>query len=463
MLKLGLMLIWTLTGIVGGLAYSPFIPVLVYHFYSVLRPQFMWKYALDPFVPDDFPWSFLVAIAAIGTAVIWRSAFWVAPHRFQGVKLPRINIGHCCFAFFAFWITLSYLNARNLMVAELAYADYKKIFLMFLITSLVMVNVRQAWVLFLATALALGYIAYEINEIYFLNGQYNFIYKQGFCGLDNNGAALLLSMGIPLFLFAWDGIRHWSRWLFPVLIALTVHSIMLSQSRGAMLATLIVAPLYFLRVKRHKDLVVMAALGIAALPVMAGKEIVERFSSISGHEQDESANSRKTTWAIAWRMAEENPLLGMGVRNSPLYTFDYGADEEGRVIHSTYLQIAADSGFVGLMGYAAIIGSTLYCCRRVRHSIAGSVTTGAFVTAVGRFVTGGPWHLERTAGLSDRDADLAYTIACGVEGSLLSFAFGCIFLSLETFEPFYLIAGLGIQLWAIIQVRLRPQAAVSAG
>ena len=99
MIKLALMLIWTLGGVAGGLAYSPFVPVLVYHFYSVLRPQFMWEFSLAPYVSNDFPWSFLVAIAAIGSSFIWRSAFWLAPHRFKGLDLPRFNIGHACFGF----------------------------------------------------------------------------------------------------------------------------------------------------------------------------------------------------------------------------------------------------------------------------------------------------------------------------------------------------------------------------
>ena len=461
MIKLALMLIWTLGGIAGGLAYSPFVPVLAYHFFSVLRPQFMWEYSLAPYVSNEFPWSFLVAIAAIGTSFIWRSAFWLAPHRFKGLDLPRFHIGHACFGFFALWITLSYVNARNQLVAEPVYADYRKIFLMFFITSMVMITVRQAWVLYLSCAVALGYIGYEINEIYVTSGGYNFIYKQGFCGLDNNGAALLLSMGIPLCLFAWDGIRHWVRWIYPVMALMIVHSIMLSYSRGAMLSCLLVTPLYLLRTRHLKMVLVFAMIGMALLPFMAGKEIVERFSSIGEHDSDESANSRKNTWGIALKMAAENPLLGLGVRNSPLYTYDYGADEEGRVIHSTYLQIAADSGFVGLAGYASIILGALYSCRRVRHSVAGALTAGALCSALARFAGGAPWRVRRTEGITGRDAELAYSMACGVEASLISFAFGCMFLSLETFEPFYLIAGLGIQLWAIVQVTRRQRAALS--
>lgn len=448
---------WTFAGIAGGFVYSPFVPVVIYHFYSVLRPQFMWEYSLTSYVSKEFPWSFLVAIAAIVTAMIWRGVFWFSPDRFKNVSLPRMNIGHIAFAFFALWITLSYYNARNMLVAEPVYADYRKIFLMFFITSIVMITVRQAWILYIVTALAIGYVGYEINEIYITSGGYNFIYKQGFCGLDNNGAALFLCMGIPLCMYAWDGINHWIRWLFPFLTLLIIHSILMSYSRGAMLSSMLPAPLYFLRMKHTKQISIMAMIGLMLLPVMAGKEIVERFSSISEHKNDESANSRKTTWGIAWRMAQENPLLGLGVRNSPLFTYQYGADEEGRVIHSTYLQIAADSGIVGLVAYAALILATLYCCRRVRHSISGTITSGAFLSGMMQLFAGQNWQIERTRGLTGPDAERAYTMACGVEGAMVSFAFGCMFLSLETFEPFYLLVLLATQLWAIIQIANRQQ------
>lgn len=443
------MLLFELCGLVGGLAYSPFIPVLIYHFFSVLRPQFIWEDALSQYVSNDFPWSLLVALVAIGSTFIWRGAIFFAPNRFRGVQLPKFNIGHVVFGFFALWISLTFLNARNQVVAEPIFADYRKIFLIFYVTSVVLISIRQAWVLYLSVALALGYIAWEINEIYLKTG-YNFIYRRGFCGLDNNGAALLLSMGIPLCMFAWDGIKHRIRWMFPFFALLIGHAILLSHSRGAMLSSLLAIPFYFLRARHRKVFCLFAIIGLVMLPFVAGKEVVERFASIGNHEQDDSANSRKTTWAIAWKMAKENPLFGLGLRNSPLYTFEYGADIEGRVIHSTYLQIAADSGIVGLAGYAMIILVGLYCSRRIRHAIAGTVTTWSVVESLLHFFSGKTWRIRTTDGLTGQEPELAYTMACGIEGSLISYSFGCMFLSLETFEPFYLVAGLGIQLWSIV-------------
>ena len=48
-------------------------------------------------------------------------------------------------------------------------------------------------------------------------------------------------------------------------------------------------------------------------------------------------------------------MFGVGIRNSNLFSYQYGADMEGRTIHSQYLQIAADNGFVGLGLYLAVL------------------------------------------------------------------------------------------------------------
>src|SRR5262245_50988254 len=89
--KLGIMLLMTSIGIAGGLVYAPFAPAAIYHFFAVLRPQFLWSSDLERYVPPDFPWSLLLALAAIAAAVVWRVSYWIAPQRFPGVTLPRIN------------------------------------------------------------------------------------------------------------------------------------------------------------------------------------------------------------------------------------------------------------------------------------------------------------------------------------------------------------------------------------
>src|SRR5581483_10474937 len=136
----------------------------------------------------------------------------------------------------------------------------------------------------------------------------------------------------------------------------------------------------------------------------AGKEVRERFLTISKSDLDDSARSRQTTWRIAIEMANERPLFGYGIRNSNLYTYAKGADIPGRSIHSQYLQTAADSGWVAMGLYIAVIASVLVGMSQVRGHLR-------------------PFH--------DPDSLRIKSLASGLETSLVLFCIGAVFLSLE--------------------------------
>jgi probable O-glycosylation ligase (exosortase A-associated) len=296
----------------------------------------------------------------------------------------------------------------------------------FLITS-----VRQLWVLLVLSALSLGYIAYEVNFIYLQRRQIT-IWHSGFGGLDNNGAGLMLAMGVPLCLFVWEGSRRWWRWAFAAFIPVLIHAVLMSFSRGAMVALLVACPLFIVR-SRFKAYLSLAFLGvIMVLPLMAGAEIQKRFFSIEQYEKDESAQSRFRSWKAAWEIASLNPINGVGLRNSNLYTGRYGADASGRTIHSQYLQLAADSGFVGLAIYLSVFFWVWRSTRRTRRAM--------------RY-------------REDPEAVEAYAVANGVECALAVFCVGAAFLSLELFELPYLLALMGAQLTSVLNLQARRPAA----
>jgi probable O-glycosylation ligase (exosortase A-associated) len=397
----------TLVGTAGCFTGGPIYGVIVYYFFAVLRPQYMWKWSL----PEGVQWSQYVALATIASVVLGGHEPGRAPR-------PR-STAHVAVLLFAAWIVLSYANAFDKEYSYVVFIDYIKIFLMFFIASAVIREVVHLWVIMLLTAISLAYISYEINYLYFVNG-YLGIERNGYGGLDNNGAGLMLAMGVPLCLFAWEGARHWLRWAFLAVIPLIVHAVLMTYSRGAMLSLVVAWPLMVAR-SRYRVRITLASVAFAvlAIPVLAGPEIRARFFSIQDNEVDESANSRRQSWATAWRIACDYPILGVGVRNANLFSYQYGADMEGRTIHSQYLQIAADCGFVGLGLYLAVLLCVFGSIRRARRAA------------------------RRDPG---PDADRVRAIASGVESSLFVFCFGAVFLSLEVFELPYLLILLGAQL-----------------
>jgi probable O-glycosylation ligase (exosortase A-associated) len=408
-------------GMIGSFTISPFIGMAVYIAYAVLRPQYLWKWSLP-----EVGWSFYVAIATIGATFIVGPRINAQDKRHVNHVFSWMLIGHLPFLLFAFWIYLTYYTARHPELGDFHMEEYRKLFIMYVIAILAVRKLVHCWTIIVIYALALGYISYEINFLYLVNG-YLGIVKNGYGGLDNNGAGMLLAMGIPACIYCWEYYRNPIRWLFLALVPIILHAVLCTYSRGAMLGIIVTVPFWIFRgTSRCRWWKLLALIGlISMIPIIAGQEIQNRFFSVQEYEKDDSAGSRLTSWAIAWRLAVENPILGVGVRNSPKFTFAMGADMEGRVIHNQYLQIAADNGIVGMVFYLSIIVFAFY----------------GFEKTIQR----------AKQNPHDPESERAKLTALAAEGSLITYLWSAIFLSCEAFEPQYYLLFLGLQLPMIYQ------------
>lgn len=409
------MAIVTAIGVVGSFTSGPFIGVAVYYFFAVLRPQFLWEWSL----PYGVAWSQYVALAALGSTVfaavgtvgeddgsLWR--YWTKTH------LPMV-------AFFA-WLLVSYVFALNRDAAYPWLIEYLKIALMYLVAVTAIRNVRHLWILYVLATIAVCYIAYEINMVYI---QFNYltIWRRGYGGLDNNGAGLIMAMGVPLALAAWEGTQRVWRWAYLIMVVFLIHAVLMSYSRGAMLALILATPLIGALSSQRRRFGIAAVGLLMLLPYLAGQEIRQRFFSVQQYEEDGSAQSRFDSWAAALRIAADYPIAGVGIRNSNLLSFDYGADIQGRTIHSQYLQLAADNGFVG---------------------------AGLYVTALGMFALATIRTRIRLRRRRDPDAVLATAISNGLLGAMAVFSVGAIFLSLEVFELPFMLLLMGAQISSVV-------------
>jgi probable O-glycosylation ligase (exosortase A-associated) len=401
----------TLLGTVGVLI-APILGVAIYYLFAVLRPQSLWYWVLP-----NLPWSFYVAMGTMLGAVLHVTAFKRQPADVHRDRRP-FGWPHVALFMFAVWVSLSYVWAHNQQVAYPWYEQLLKMVVMFFVCALLIQTLRHVWILMIVTAGALGYIAYDANFEYLTTGR-TLLLERGYGGLDNNGAALMLAMGVPLCVFIYVGTKKWWRWIFAALIPVILHAVLMTLSRGSMVALLVAAPFMFLR-KRYRAQLGLAALAVAAVvPLLAGEQIRQEFFSVDAYEEDGSAQSRFTSWAAAIAIAKDNPIVGVGTRNSDLLSFDYGADSPGRAIHNQYLQVMADSGYPALGFYLLLIVFVSLSLRRVRK-----------------------WAATQTGD----DGNLAYAIACGLECSLIVYYVGVLFLTLDGFELPFLIWLLAAQL-----------------
>jgi probable O-glycosylation ligase (exosortase A-associated) len=402
-------------GTVGALVH-PFFGIVPYYVLSIVRPQSLWDYAL----PEGVRWSLIAAGVATFGAVM------------HGPKLLvklKWNPVAGLMAILAALILFSCLSAHDIQVANERGVEYFKIFFMALLTTAVVQRVAHlrwlTWVVFGCIC----YVAWEFNARYLFDNRVD-ILIHGHGGLDNNDTGVMLAMGLPLCYYWWRRrVNVWTGLSAGLSALVMVHALMLSYSRSGMVAG--VAGLLWLalhhRPRRHH--LIIAPLAIIAICYMAGPEIRAEFLSIGTFKEDTTAQMRLHSWNRGWQTAWDYPFTGAGVRNSNLMSEAYGAETNGRSVHNIYLQIAADSGIPAMMVHVGML-------------VTAVLLLWAFRNRLGRKARIANLHNQQ--GAADDDAEELRALALALEGSVIAFAAGGMFLSLEFFElPWVIVAMAG--------------------
>ncbi len=161
------------------------------------------------------------------------------------------------------------------------------------------------------------------------------------------------------------------RLFFIASAAIGVIAVLLSLSRGGLIAALAICLLAPLVIAGARGRVALAtfgaiALAVGALFVLTPPEARQRITESDG------GNGRTDIWTVGWRMVEAHPANGVGAGNFEIVSIHYliqpGAilrDEyfvtAPKVAHNSYLQVLAENGVIGLALYLTILGLALAC------------------------------------------------------------------------------------------------------
>jgi O-antigen ligase len=126
--------------------------------------------------------------------------------------------------------------------------------------------------------------------------------------------------------------------------------------------------------------------------------LVSRLVSIG--DQGERANiERLETWAWGLALAEQYPVLGVGLAN----TYQAVQDRRGAYTHNTYLDVLVETGPLGLLGLLALLGWGLITAWHVaRHGatpglqIFGVGAVGALLALATIFFFDDAFYIPRT-------------------------------------------------------------------
>jgi O-antigen ligase len=170
---------------------------------------------------------------------------------------------------------------------------------------------------------------------------------------------------------------HGWRLLLAAAIAIMAVGLVATQSRGALVAAgvAVVAGLVaFKRQRAYFVAIVTIVVSCGVLWFMAYPTAWTRVTSF-----DDGGAGREDLWRVADRMAQDHPVIGVGLYNFRARSADYvrepGSLESVRLIaerphvaHNTYLELLAETGLVGFILYMSVIGACLAALRRAaRH------------------------------------------------------------------------------------------------
>lgn len=333
---LGLIFTYILTygGALASLL-NPYIGLLIYICFSIIRPESMWYWSVEP-----GNYSRIVAIALLVGWILRNLGDW--------------NLGKAWWvtiSLFAFWgwSIFSALFASNQEVAWGFVESLTKIVLPFLVGITIIRSMEQikqlAWVIVASQ----GYVAYELNLSYYRDG-FNRVHELGFGFMDNNCVAISMvtCVGMAFFL----GLATYSGWLRMLALTssiLMIHTVFLAFSRGGMLALAVSAITAFVLLVRKPKYYIYLVIALILSFRLAGPEVQERFYTIfvDSKERDKSAESRLIMWAVCLDIMMREPIVGLGPNHFPIRAVDFGLTP-GKEAHTLWLQIGAELGFPGL-------------------------------------------------------------------------------------------------------------------
>lgn len=320
-------------GISLGALLNPLIGLYGYIWYSLARPDAMsWS-------EGQLPHSLIMAICTLAGA--WRfipnlRVWLINPWVISMLMLQVVMIASC-------------ITAQNPALAWGPYWNFVKYAIIALLIPLYIVSLRELRWLALTIAFSVGLVGFRFGVFGLRAGGVHFEGGLGGFMSDNNTLAVALLMGLPFIWYARELVeKRWMKMVAYLFLFTDIATIVMTHSRGAMLALAVLSLVLVLR-SRHK-LTVLVAMVILAAPTiyLVHDSWSTRMATLENIEEDGSASSRLRYWKAATAMTLDYPVLGVGfgtynwVMLSPNYL---GAvNEKQHVIHNNYLQMATDSG-----------------------------------------------------------------------------------------------------------------------
>ncbi len=184
--------------------------------------------------------------------------------------------------------------------------------------------------------------------------------NSGECGAQMD---MLFPVGFFFFLAArawWGKITRWG--FFAALPLGAVLTIVASSSRGALMALAGIALWFALKHPKRVRMLVAVAVAGALVWAIVPEGFRERFQTMG---TDRNSIKRLEYWRDGWTILNQHPLFGIGYDNW-LDFYRTTINDWGQVPHNIFVQSSAETGYIGLIGFVALILGTFLINARTR-------------------------------------------------------------------------------------------------
>jgi O-antigen ligase len=337
-----------LTFVCLGALYRPPIGVIGYYGFFLLMPEWNWRWALPPFFPYQ---KYVAAATLIGVLL-------------SGLRGNRwthsASMATACLLSF---LGLAFLSAQfTIMPEETAkYMDALwKIVLMAVIAIHVLDSPRWIFAGLWSVALAQGYNAYQINDSYFERGRCIFVKRPwGYHGDANLYCIITIPIMAISAALMFSTRPLWQKVAAGAIFVLQMHQIMMMESRGCMIGSLVMVPLLLLLMPQTRWNWAAVTAAIVCGAILAGPSVVAEFSSSfrKEGERDSSAESRFLLWKTGARITADYPLLGVGPHAGQKLVAQYLGMPGGRKgLHNLFFEISTGCGVPATVLYCIFFG-----------------------------------------------------------------------------------------------------------
>jgi probable O-glycosylation ligase (exosortase A-associated) len=252
------------------------------------------------------------------------------------------------------------------------YIEFLKLFIICYMMFVLIDDFQKFRLLLLIIVLSLGLEAAKQGWYYLLTkpGWPN-VNPLPFLG-DNNGVAVGMLMLVPtIALLAQTTSRAWARPFYWLILTGVLYRAISTFSRGGFIACTLMALLFWLHSSRRVRLLLVIIPIAVMVSVSLPQSFWERMRTITTYHEDEDASAlgRLHYWKVASLIAQDHPLLGVGVNafNAAYDTYDYSEGKYGssRSVHSSFFGIVAELGYLGLSLYLLILCLAFMSCQHV--------------------------------------------------------------------------------------------------